>query len=135
MELELDNFIEFIPWPEFENITSYLEVADICTYTQPRNRFSDCGLPNKLFEYMYWERPVLVGDVLPIKRIVEETNSGLVFESHNTKDFIEKFIELKESNGNLGANGHTAVLRKYNWGKDSQQLIELYNKLFAKKTI
>ncbi len=66
IKLKLKNLVEFIPWPNLENINSYLEISDICIYPQPQNKFTNCGLPNKLFEYMYWERPVLVGDVLPI---------------------------------------------------------------------
>lgn len=126
----VENNIEFIAWPKLEKINSYLEVSNICIYPQPRNKFSDCGLPNKLFEYMYWERPVLVGDVLPIKRIVEETNCGLVFRSNDTKDFIEKIMGLKKSIVDFGANGRLAVLKKYNWEKDAQKLLELYSKVF-----
>lgn len=131
LELELSSFIEFIPWPGFENIASYMEVSDICIYTQPRNRFSDCGLPNKLFEYMYSEKKVVVSDISPLKRIVTESKSGLIFRSNDINDFVDKVMEAKKSNISFGNNGKIAVENKYCWEIDSKVLINFYNQFIG----
>lgn len=125
----VNHVIEFISWPGHEQLVTYWDLADICIVPQPSNDFIDTTIPHKLFEYMFFEKPVLVSDAKPLKRIVEETNCGLVFTSKDPLDFAEKVIELLNSNNIFGINGKKSVTDKYNWNKDAEKLIDLYNGL------
>jgi len=123
---ERDNVV-FMKWPGHENIPEILKASSVCIIPQPSNEFINSGVPNKLFEYMYMERTVLVSDAKPMSRIVRETNCGLVFKSNDYKDFAEKIIELSGFKENFGINGKKAVVEKYNWNNDSKELLRLYS--------
>jgi glycosyltransferase involved in cell wall biosynthesis len=123
----LDSYIRFLDWPGHEEILFYIQKARVCMIPQPNNEFINTTIPHKLFEYMFMEKPVLVSDAIPLKRIVEETNSGLVFKSSNPLDFATKLKILLESQIEWGNNGKKAILDKYNWKRDSKELLKLYN--------
>lgn len=81
---------------------------------------------------MFMKKPVLVSDCKPIKRIVEETASGLIFKSGKPKDLARKIINLyrnKDLRLLYGQKGYDAVMNHYNWEKESKKLISLYKSL------
>ena len=81
---------------------------------------------------MIFEKPVVASDCNPIKRILDETRAGVVFESNNEADLADKVVELQNNKKlqlEMGKKGKEAVLEKYNWNEASKNLITLYNKI------
>lgn len=122
------NFIEWIPFKEVKN---YINNSHVCLVPHNKNEHTETTIPHKIFQYMALKRPVLVSDVTPLKRIVKETNSGMIFEAGNPKDFASKIIEMDnyEKLIKWGENGRKAVEGKYNWENDAKKLINLYKDL------
>jgi len=85
-----------------------------------------------LFEYMSQSKPVLAADSKAIKRVIEETGCGVTYKSNNPEDFSNKVLEILSSNIPFGENGLKAVKQTYNWEKDSQVLIKLYQDFESK---
>jgi glycosyltransferase involved in cell wall biosynthesis len=81
---------------------------------------------------MSQSKPVLAADSKAIKRVIEETNSGMTYKSGNCEDFAAKVLEILSSNIPFGKNGLRAVRQTYNWEKDSQVLIKLYQDFDSK---
>jgi glycosyltransferase involved in cell wall biosynthesis len=54
------------------------------------------------------------------------------YETANPEDFSAKVFEILASNIPLGENGLKAVKQTYNWEKDSQVLIKLYQDFESK---
>lgn len=131
-DLSLNNFVEFIGWPGHDKLSSYFKVAKIFISPQPQCEFWDTTIPHKLFEYMSQSKPVLAADSKAIKRVIEETSCGLIYKSNNPEDFSTKVLEILSSNIPFGENGLKAVKQNYNWGKDSQVLIKLYQDFDSK---
>ena len=50
----------------------------------------------------------------------------MIYKSGDPKDFAEKVQKMLSSDIPFGENGLIAVQEKYNWEKDSQVLIKLY---------
>lgn len=135
---EVENTVEFIGWPGHEQLVTYWDLADICIIPQPSNDFINTTVPHKLFEYMFFRKPVLVSDAKPLKRIIEETGAGEIFVSNDEKDFAIKAIEMLLDNKEYGKYGYKAVIKTYNWTIDSKELLKLYlgfEKLSEKQTI
>lgn len=126
---ELENDVELLEWCGHEKLPDYISRANLCIIPQPNNDFINTTIPHKLFEYMAIGKPVLVSDSVPLKRIVEESNSGLVFQSKNSQDFAEKVRELYKSGIDYGKNGRKAVEQKYNWAYDAKNLVKMYQNL------
>jgi len=85
--------------------------------------------PNKMFEYLMSEIPVIVSNLYEMKRLVEEKNIGVVAK-YNTSDglteAIQKAIELDkiELNKNI-----LKVKEIYNWEEQEKVLLKVYGEL------
>jgi glycosyltransferase involved in cell wall biosynthesis len=88
-------------------------------------------IPNKIFDYMLAGLPVLTTEVLPIQRIIEEANCGVVCRDLDPADIADKLVHLKkpEVRQAMGENGYQAVLNKYNWESDEARLNKMINTL------
>ena len=122
----ISNYVEFIEWPGHDKLSTFYNIADICISPQPQCEFWDTTIPHKLFEYMSQSTPVLAANSKVIKRIISETNSGMIYKSGDPKDFADKVQKMLSSDIPFGENGLKAVKEKYNWEKDAQVLIKLY---------
>ena len=123
--------VTFTGWVPFEESARAIQEADVCIIPHLSIEHTDTTVPHKLFQYMYLRKPVLVSSSLPLKRIVEETGGGLVFEAGSSLDFSAKILQMARS-GYLqkwGEAGHRAVVEKYNWEKESQKLVTIYREL------
>ena len=125
-ELSLNDFVEFIEWPGHNKLSSYFKVAKIFISPQPQSEFWDTTIPHKLFEYMSQSKPVLAADSKAIKRVIEETYSGMTYKSGVPGDFAVKVSEILSSDIPFGNNGLEAVKQNYNWDTDAKVLIRLY---------
>ncbi len=83
----------------------------------------------KLFEYMQCGIPVVCTDLELWKEIVEGNNCGFCVNPNDTKaihDAIYYLLEHPDEAKNMGFNGRRAVLEKYNWAKEEEKLLKVY---------
>lgn len=109
--------ITYFPWKDIGELPSYLACSDICLSPLLRNPQHDSGVANKIFQYMLFEKPLLVSDCLPQKEIIEETMCGRYFRNNDADDMarvIEEMISSSEDLVNMGKKGKKAVIEKYN---------------------
>lgn len=88
--------------------------------------------PNKLFEYMSAGIPVIASDFPLWRRIIEETNCGLLVNPSDPKAIADamRWILAHPSEAEvMGQKGQKAVAEIYNWDTESKKLISAYNKL------
>lgn len=130
--LNLEEFIELSSWQSFEKVPTFIKASDICLVPHHRSGHTDTTIPHKLFQYMLMEKPVVVSDCRPLRRIVEETGCGLVFISGSADDLANKILQLWKDPHLMqkcGENGKAAVLKKYNWQITGKALTDLYSNL------
>jgi len=133
-ELQVEDLVEITGWQLFEKVASYIHASDVCLVPHHRNPHTDNTIPHKLFQYMLMGKPVIVSDCRPLKRIVEETEAGLVFRAGDARDLADKIVSLykdHELRNYYGKQGHEAVLKKYNWQRESKKLIKLYENVMV----
>ncbi len=90
--------------------------------------------PNKMFEYMSANLPV-IGSHFPMwKNIIEKNNCGICVDPLIPQE-IANAIELLSSNKELveefGLNGRASVEKVFNWNIEENKLIDFYNKLVS----
>ncbi len=130
--LGIEQSIRFEGWQPHGRLKSYMMAADVCLVPHRRTPHTDATIPHKLFQYMYCAKPVVVSDCLPLQRIVEETESGLVFENDDPASLARSVIELAgrpELRSAMGDRGHAAVLERFNWKVEAARLVEMYDAL------
>ncbi len=134
-KLEVADYISFEGWQPVELLPSYIKASDVCLIPHLKTKHTDNTIPHKLFQYMLLEKPVVATNCNPIKRILEDTNAGIVYSSNNHEELAEcliKFNEHPDLRKEMGAAGKQAVLNKYNWDSAGKNLIALYNKVDIK---
>ncbi|MCF6271316.1 MAG: glycosyltransferase family 4 protein [Melioribacteraceae bacterium] len=135
-EIDVEDSISFEGWQHHEKLSSYIKASNLCLIPHLKSVHTDNTIPHKLFQYMVFEKPVIASNCNPIKRILDETNAGVIYESGNEIDLANKVIELYQNpkeQFTMGANGKEAVLKKYNWTETSKELVSLYSKIESKK--
>ncbi len=111
-------------WVDFKYISLYIKCCSVGLIPHRSTEHTNTTIPNKIFDYMAFGLPVLASDTLPMKRIVEDANCGLVFRADNTQSFIEAVLKMHSINRKiLGLNGKRAVEKLYNWKVDSAMLL------------
>ena len=67
-------------------------------------------------------KPVVVSDVLPMKRLVEEIGCGRVYQDYNQKNLCDVIAELSDSGLRriLARKGRDAIEQEYNWAREEQ---------------
>jgi glycosyltransferase involved in cell wall biosynthesis len=132
---QISKQIIYYPWKDISTLPSYILKSNVCLSPIVKNEQHESGVANKVFQYMLFERPVIVSDCIPQARVIENEKCGMVFRSENADDLAGK-VETLIKNPNLcfemGKNGKQAVLLKYNVDAFKQNLLFLYNEL--KKT-
>jgi len=120
----------FEGWKNYQEMQAYFGKSDYCLIPHVKNDHTDSTIPHKIFQYMYAGKPMLVSDCAPLKRIVEETNSGLVYEFDQPRDFADKLVKLVNNNDfhakDFVQSNRNQVVDLYNWHIDSSKLNALY---------
>lgn len=130
-DLGLEEQVNFLGWIDNREIPGFIASADVCIVPHPPSGHWDNTIPNKLFDYMAAGKPVLVSDARPMKRIVEETRCGLVYEDKSIDSFVAQLSRLQneEFRRGLGQNGRLAVAERYNWAEDSSRMMNALRRL------
>lgn len=87
-------------------------------------------LPNKMFEYIMAEVPVIVSDLPEMKNIVQNNHIGIIMKS-NDKEGIKKAItEAITLDQNQLKHNLQNLKKIYNWEEQEKILLKVYKELF-----
>jgi len=100
---------------------------------QPRYGY-DLAQPNKLFEYLSVGLPVIASNFDLWKEIVEGGDCGLAVDPPSPQPIAGALDYLLGHPGvrrRMGQNARRASHEKYNWERESAQLLNLYQEVLA----
>ena len=123
------SFLGRIPLNEVVPMTMKADVV-FCMF-DPENLNNRIGMPNKLFEAMICGRPIMCTKGIYSGEVTEQEEVGLAVE-YNEQALKEALVRLKDDPAlreRLGRNALAAAIREYNWGKQEDKLLELYEGL------
>lgn len=133
--IEKDSLKENIiyhPWIDLSLLPTYLQLSTICICPIIKNDQHESGIANKVFQYMLFERPVIVSNCKPQENLINAHNCGLVYKSGDVLDLknsIMKILNDEEMMKNMGKRGRKAVLEKYNTRILGEEFLDFYKKL------
>lgn len=129
-QLNISNKVIFEGFKPSYFMQAYIEASHICVIPHVRSEQTDNSSPNKLFQYMYFGKPVISSNCKSLEKLILEENCGLIFRDRDSQHLAEQIITLYKDNNlrqELGKNGHNSVMLKYNWEATSSGLRELYH--------
>ena len=122
--------ITFIPRIPKSEVQDFLAQCDVVSnFFLPENAFKFGISPQKLVDYMYAARPVLMS-FSGYKSIVEDSNCGLTVPANDVEAFNTALLQMKqlpkhELNA-MGSRGKDFLLTRLAWGTLANQYIELF---------
>ena len=128
-QLNLKDNVIFEGFKPSSNMQAYIEISDICVIPHVRSEQTDNSSPNKLFQYMYFGKPVISSNCKSLEKLILAEDCGLIFKDRDSDDLAKK-IEILFADADmrtkLGENGNKSVMNKYNWAATSEGLLNLY---------
>ena len=122
-------FLGSIPYDTVIEKTMQCNV--ILCMLDPSDRNNQVGLPNKIFEAMLTGRPVIVTKGLYYSKLVESEKCGISVD-YDFEEVKKSILMLRDDPGlceELGKNGLHAAIREYNWEKQKEALLAVYERL------
>ena len=124
-------FLGWLPW-ELAWERAQAAFAGLVLFHPAPNHTN--SFPNKLFEYMAAGLPVVASNFPLWKEIVEGNQCGITVDPLDPKEIaqaIEYLLTHPEEARQMGENGRRAVEEKYNWEKETEKLLALYEELLG----
>ena len=119
----------------FDEVKRYYSLIDIMPFPRIPAKVCHCVPPLKPLEAMAMGKAVLVSHVAALTEIVRDGETGLVFESGNLPDLVEKLealVTAPEMRRRLAAQGRAWVLAERDWHRVSERILRVYEGLLEK---
>ncbi len=115
-----------------ESVRSVLarSIAGLVTFLPEPNHIN--AQPNKMFEYMSAEVPVIASHFPLWREIIEGADCGLCVDPEDPTAIaraIDQLVKDPDGARRMGENGRRAVLDRYDWPAEERKLIGLYRAL------
>jgi glycosyltransferase involved in cell wall biosynthesis len=123
-ELKIDSQVTFTGRYRFEELPRLFSETDVGLVPFPLDDSWQHSLPNKLYEYMACGKPVMVTPTRPLRRIVEETKSGIVLKDQSPESIAQGFKSIQTVDLQImSRNGLQASRGRYNWDHDAEAMM------------
>lgn len=95
-ERGLDNITFADPVPKSQ-IADYINASDICTAVLKKCDTFKTVYPNKVFDYMAAEKPIIIAIDGVARKLVEDAEAGIYVEPENAQQFADAALSLKNN--------------------------------------
>ena len=131
-EYDLQNkvlFFEKRPYSEMMAFTHYADVG--LTLDKPTNLNYLYSLPNKVFDYIHTNTPIISTNLVEIKRVILKHNLGVILEEFNPENLANTIKELQENEAHLELLklNCSAAAKIENWESETLILDKIYPKI------
>tara|TARA_B110000008_G_scaffold279344_1_gene326061 strand:- start:5211 stop:5471 length:261 start_codon:yes stop_codon:yes gene_type:complete len=86
-------------------------------------------MPNKIFEYLMAEIPVIVSNLHDVKEFVDKKNVGEVAESNDVYGLLNAIKKILSKDASQFRENILSVKKEYNWESQEKKMIEAYHNL------
>jgi glycosyltransferase involved in cell wall biosynthesis len=122
--------VRFLGWKHHREHPAYLRYAHIGLLPFVETQHIRITLANKLFDYMGAGIPIVGSDVPSMRRIIDETRTGVLAPASNAAALADAMLCLFKNDAlraEMGRNGVAAIAGKYDWAKDAGRFLEAIN--------
>jgi glycosyltransferase involved in cell wall biosynthesis len=132
---ELAEKVRFVPKLPFAELKRYTQLADIgLTLDKDTNINYRYSLPNKLFDYIQAEVPVMASNLIEVRRIVEEFEIGCIVPDHNPHT-IGKMLSSclgNDTQMKIWKENTKLAGRRFCWENEENELRAVYEMFLSK---
>ena len=131
-DLGLESCVRFFGHMPFLEMLGILSESDAAIIPHIRTDNNDASSPNKLYQYMYLNKPIISSDCISLKRIINQTHTGFIYKNDSPEDLYQLLEKLSADTKlleEIDGNGKKAVMEQFNWNIDKQRLLNAYQEL------
>lgn len=125
----LDQFVHFTGWVNYCDLSSYISASNVCIIPFLRTKVNERGVPNKLFEYIVHEKPVLSSRLKGISLTFNE-DEVIFFEPGDAEDLANKLRWCYENHDeliNITQKAKDRYFAEYTWERMENELYRCYD--------
>jgi glycosyltransferase involved in cell wall biosynthesis len=107
-----------------DDVPAYIDAMDICVLPDS-NVF---GSPIALFEFMAMGKPCVVPDIGPIRDVIDDHATGIMFPRGDHSAFGESLLRLVEDPAlrvQIGARAKETVFERHTWTANARFVVRL----------
>ena len=135
--LQLESIITFTGRVSHDEVSDYYSLIDIAPLPRKGLRVCELVSPLKPFEAMGSGKVLVTSSVQALAEIVQDGETGLIFEKDNSDDLAEKLETVildAELRKRLGKNANAWVQETHSWEVISKRVTDVYDKLMEENT-
>jgi len=124
---QVSRYIEFTG--PVEDVTEYLAKADIYVSSSRSE-----GMPISILEAMAWRLPVVASDIPGNSSVVNQGETGFLYELDNIDDLVQKIIEVATNAGlanGLASRARLMVAQHYSAKVSEKKHAQLYQRILG----
>jgi glycosyltransferase involved in cell wall biosynthesis len=126
--LEVRDHVLLVGWKDHALLPGFYKRASVGLLPFLNTGQIRYTLANKLFDYMGAGLPIIASDVPPMRRVITETQSGLLVPPEDPEALAAAIIAVlqlpEEERQRMGDRGRRAVRDTYNWKVDSERMVD-----------
>ena len=137
IQLDISEYFCFEGQQPSNLIGSYIKIAHACLIPHRKSPQTDNSSPNKLFQYLFFKKPVISSNCNSIEKIILAEKCGMIYPDNSPEELaarINYLYEHPEARTEMGNNGYGAVMNKYNWESTVAPLLAIYSDLSQRST-
>lgn len=112
-----------------DQVARYYAIIDVLVYARKPWEVCETVSPMKPFEALALEKAVLVSSVRALQAIIEDGQTGRVFEKGNLESLantLRQLLESPEERARYGRNGRAWVIRNRSWRTVGRTVAQAY---------
>ena len=127
-KLNLDDKVFFIGKLNFEDLFSITQTADLgLSFEKDTCLAYRYSLPNKIFDYIHAEIPILISDLPEFKQIIEEYDVGLVLNSRDPKEAASQINQLLAVDKKMWLSKISLAKQVLCWENEEKKLLSIFS--------
>ena len=129
---QLQHRVKFYPRMPYLEMMCYTQLADIgVTLDKNTNINYQYSLPNKLFDYIHAEIPVLASPLVEVGKIISENNIGWVLKEHSVETIVKTLNEIVKDNNQIRIKKQYCiqVKKQYTWQMEADNIKQILAKI------
>lgn len=107
-----------------DDVPAYIDAMDICVLPDS----SAFGSPIALFEFMAVGKPCVVPDLGPMRDVIDDHVTGIMFphgEHNGLKQALLSLVENVALRNQIGAQAKQIVFKRHTWGANARFVVQL----------
>jgi glycosyltransferase involved in cell wall biosynthesis len=132
--LKLEHKVVFTGRVPFQKLMEYTAIADVgVTLDKDTNLNYKFSLPNKLFDYIHADLPVIASNLIEVKRVISEYKVGLVLSNHEPEEMAKEITAFLQNETLFSQTKINTLKAKslLNWEVEKKVLIKEYELLIG----